>query len=283
MEYGCGGEVQFWDALTMEKAARAGSAFGRAPLDAPLGCVGVRSVVAIFGAGAIQKLPVACKNSGLAGVFVLRGSSIRKKIIGHRMRDGVAGFASGKQVRLTRGAFAFLQKETRKSCVRVVVHPLIKQGRNFLADIGGMGKTRQFKALQRILGSREKELPRGLGRTSGHMTSVTGTGKYYRIGNTCQGYLEVMALWKSVENFVALGMDRAVHRKLLEPGIRRNSGDVVQPVRACSACPGDYEDPDRTARMPDEDEEDFVSEKAQDKGQGKVEDETELDDEDLER
>jgi hypothetical protein len=175
MGYGCGGEMQFREALTLERAARAGSAFARAPLNAHLGRVGVQSVVAIFGAGAIQKLPIACKNSGLADVFVLRGSSIRKKIIGHRVRDGVAGFASGKQVRLARGAFAFLQKETRKSCVRVVVHPLIKQGSNLLTDIGGMRKTRQLKALQRILGSREKELPRGLGRTSRHMTSVTGT------------------------------------------------------------------------------------------------------------
>ena len=175
MGYGCGGEMDFRDALALGRAARAGSAFARAPLDTPSGRVGVRSVVAIFGAGAIQKLPIAFKNSGLVGVFGLRDHSIRKKIIGHRMRDGIAGFASGKQVCLTRRAFAFLQKETRKSCVRVVVHPLIKQGRNLLADIGGMGKTRQFKALQRILGSREKELPRGLGRTSGHVTSVTGT------------------------------------------------------------------------------------------------------------
>jgi len=175
MECGRCAEMQFRDALALEKAARAGSEFARAPLNAPLGRVGVRSVVAIFGAGAIQKLPITFKKSGLAGVFGLRDHSIRKKIIGHGMRDGIAGFACGKQVRLARGAFAFLQEEARKSCVRVVVHPLIKQGRNFLADIGGMGKTRQLKALQRILGSREKELPRGLGRTSGHMTSVTGT------------------------------------------------------------------------------------------------------------
>src|SRR5271154_5777233 len=148
MEYGGGGGVQFREALTLEKAARAGSAFARAPLNARLGRVGVRSVVAIFGTGAIQKLPITFKKSGLAGVFGLRGSSIRKKVIGHGMHAGVAGFASGKQIRLARGAFAFLQKETRKSCVRVVVHPLIKQGRNLLADIGGMGKTRQLKALQ---------------------------------------------------------------------------------------------------------------------------------------
>jgi hypothetical protein len=92
-----------------------------------------------------------------------------------------------------------------------------------------------------------------------------------------------MALWKSVENFAAPGMDRAADGRPIEPGIWLDPGGLAQSLRACSACPGDYEDPDRTARVQDEDEEDFVSEKAQDEGQGKVEDETELDDEDLER
>ena len=78
-----------------------------------------------------------------------------------------------------------------------------------------------------------------------------------------------MALWKSVENFAALGMDRAADRKPLEPRICRDSVGLVRSLRACSACDGDYEDPDRTARMPNEEEEDLAPEKAQDKGQGK--------------
>lgn len=92
-----------------------------------------------------------------------------------------------------------------------------------------------------------------------------------------------MALWKSVENFRDLGMDRTADRKPLEPGLCRAPRGSAQSLRACSACAGDYEDPDRTARMPDEEEEDFATEKAQSKGQGKVESETELDDEDRER
>jgi hypothetical protein len=92
-----------------------------------------------------------------------------------------------------------------------------------------------------------------------------------------------MALWKSVENFAALGMDRVADRKQLEPGMCRDSVGLVRSLRACSACAGDYEDPDRTARMSNEDEEDFAPEKARNKGQGKVENETELDDEDRER
>jgi hypothetical protein len=92
-----------------------------------------------------------------------------------------------------------------------------------------------------------------------------------------------MALWKSVENFPALGMDRAADRKQLEPGIRRDSGCFAWSMRACSACAGDYEDPDRTARVPDEEEEDFVLEKAQNKSQESVENGVELDDKDRER
>jgi hypothetical protein len=92
-----------------------------------------------------------------------------------------------------------------------------------------------------------------------------------------------MALWKSVENFAALGMVRAAELQQIEPGIRGDSGGLLRSLNACSACDGDYEDPDRTARMPDEDEEDFAPEKVQDKGQENVENEAELDDEDRER
>ncbi|HKN75400.1 MAG TPA: hypothetical protein VJW94_09495 [Candidatus Acidoferrum sp.] len=35
---------------------------------------------------------------------------------------------------------------------------------------------------------------------------------------------------------------------------------MAQPIRACSACAGDYEDPDRTAFTLDEHEEDFAVE-----------------------
>ena len=89
-----------------------------------------------------------------------------------------------------------------------------------------------------------------------------------------------MALWKSVENFRDLGMDRTADRKPLEPGLCIGPGGSAQSLRACSACAGDYEDPDRTAWMPDEEEEDFAPGKAHDKGQENVETDFELDDED---
>ena len=174
MRLGCGGEMRFREALALERAARAGSAFGRAPLNAHVGRVVARPVLAIFLAGAIKKLPITYKNSGLTGIFGLRDGSIRKKVIGHGMRGGAPRFAIEAQIRFARGAFTLLQKQPREGCVGVVVHPLIKQSRDLLANIGGVRKTRQFKALQRILGSRKKELPRGLGRTSGHMNLRNG-------------------------------------------------------------------------------------------------------------
>ncbi|HMD10398.1 MAG TPA: hypothetical protein VKH63_22890 [Candidatus Acidoferrum sp.] len=143
MWLGCDGEMQFRGALALEKVVRAGSAFGRAPLNAHARRVVGRRVVAIFLAGAIRKLPITCKNSGWPGIFGLRDGSVRKKFIGHGMRGRSARFAIETQIRLARGAFTLLQKQTREGCVGVVVHSLIKQSRDLLADIGGVRKTRQ--------------------------------------------------------------------------------------------------------------------------------------------
>jgi hypothetical protein len=44
--------------------------------------------------------------------------------------------------------------------------------------------------------------------------------------------------------------------KLVRPAFYGDSHALPQPVRACSACAGDYEDPDRTAWPPDLEEDD---------------------------
>ena len=43
---------------------------------------------------------------------------------------------------------------------------------------------------------------------------------------------------------------------LVRPVFCGDSHASPQPLRACSACAGDYEDPDRTAWMPDPEEDD---------------------------
>jgi hypothetical protein len=80
-----------------------------------------------------------------------------------------------------------------------------------------------------------------------------------------------MDLWKSVENFSGLRMARVAGRASLSPEMGGEPGTWQPPVRACSACAGDYEDPDRTAWMPDEEEEDLLVEKAQERAQEKAE------------
>ena len=57
MWLGCGCGMRVWESLAPKRAARAGCVFARAPLGAPVGRVAKRRGVAIFGAGAIKKLP----------------------------------------------------------------------------------------------------------------------------------------------------------------------------------------------------------------------------------
>ena len=56
-------------------------------------------------------------------------------------------------------------------------------------------------------------------------------------------------------------------RDRLSPETCREPGASQPPLRACSACSGDYEDPDRTAWTPDEEEEDLLAEKMREQAQ----------------
>jgi hypothetical protein len=62
------------------------------------------------------------------------------------------------------------------------------------------------------------------------------------------------SLWKSVEDFPGRASGAESDRSLLEQAARDDSGAAPQSMRACSACAGDYEDPDRTAWGPDAEE-----------------------------
>mgnify|MGYP007135454292 CR=1 FL=1 len=74
-------------------------------------------------------------------------------------------------------------------------------------------------------------------------------------------------LWKSVENSGALGRKRAGKRPL-QPAFCAVSGASHQALRACSACAGDYEDPDRTAWTPDpQEDEELPQERAQEQAE----------------
>lgn len=177
MENVTGGRAQEWKALAQQCEARALDAFARAPWRTLPGSKANKSAGGIFSSRTADKLQKPCKTSGWAAVYRLRGGAIRKKVIGHGMSAIVPGFPVGKPVGPGR-SFPLLHKQARQHRGGVFLHPLIKQGGNFLAEIGGMRQARQFKALQGVPRSGKQELPRWLGRAGGHRTSVRGRCVY---------------------------------------------------------------------------------------------------------
>ncbi|MGC2891654.1 MAG: hypothetical protein WB627_21520 [Candidatus Acidiferrum sp.] len=175
MRNGRGGCTQRWVAPARGSSARAEYAFARGPRSTRSGSEANQSIGDIFSARAANKLPKTYKTSGWAAVYRLRGGSIRKKIIGHGMCPIFSGFGGRKQIRNASGTFALFEKPAREQGGRVFLHPLIDQSADFLAEIGGMSQTGQFKTLQGVPGSGKKELPGGLRGTGGHGTSVKGT------------------------------------------------------------------------------------------------------------
>ena len=63
-----------------------------------------------------------------------------------------------------------------------------------------------------------------------------------------------------MENFSEHATRRARGKKPIPAVFCEGLGTLARPVRACSACAGDYEDPDRTAFTLDEHEQDFAVE-----------------------
>lgn len=163
------GEAQWWEGLVPESPARGQGAFAAAPADAPSRREALRGIATKFRVGAKHRLPEWPKTSGRPPVLGLRSRSIRKDIIGPTFRIAAHGGGSRKGFRQVAGAFALLQKQPCHRGVGLIGHPLIQQGGDFLAQVGGVGKTRKLEALQRIFGSGEKEVPGRLAEARSHV------------------------------------------------------------------------------------------------------------------
>ena len=74
-----------------------------------------------------------------------------------------------------------------------------------------------------------------------------------------------------MENFSGPGRTVVAGGGTLWPETYGEPRDSQSQLRACSACAGDYEDPDRTARTPDEEEEDLRAETARERADEKAE------------
>ncbi len=98
-----------------------------------------------------------------------RRGSIRKNIIGHRMPFRFEQFLARGVLRGARRAFALLDEPASEHGAGIFFHPLIEQGANFLAEIGGMAETGKLVALERIARSREKKFPRRLSLGARHV------------------------------------------------------------------------------------------------------------------
>lgn len=168
MGSGEGPSAQEWEAVARSESARLAGAIARAQGSTRLGCGANQAARVIFGARTACKLHHACKTSGWAPVYRLRGAPIRKKIIGHGMHAIVPRVAFDKHVGRPWRALSLLKQQARQHGGGVLFHPLIKQRANLLAEVGGMGQARQFKTLQGAPGCRKQELPGWLGRAGGH-------------------------------------------------------------------------------------------------------------------
>lgn len=65
--------------------------------------------------------------------------------------------------------------------------------------------------------------------------------------------LTINKLWKSVQNLRANSAGQTTRRGPRLPPTTDGRDAMPRPLCACSACAGDYEDPDRTAGTDDED------------------------------
>src|SRR5260370_4805420 len=108
----------------------------------------------------IEQLKIAFTSSG-ASVCGRRERPIRKKAIGHS-RSYLRNTLTGRNVSLHwLRPFPLLHQPAREHRRGIFLHPLVEKAANLFAVIGGMTKTREFKALQRIAHGGGNELPRG--------------------------------------------------------------------------------------------------------------------------
>jgi hypothetical protein len=134
------GGTQFGKAMTLLTAMGAVRPSGQMLLHAPASRkpeLGLSAILTLTTAKYFQKTSLlSCR----AANYGLRGSSIRQKIIGHRMRSIGAWVLAGSRSRPACGTFPLLEKPAREHGRRIFVQPLVEQGRNFLSDVGGVAQ-----------------------------------------------------------------------------------------------------------------------------------------------
>jgi hypothetical protein len=137
----------------------------------------------------------------------------------------VGGVVSGKD-----GAFRVVYEQASQHGRGVFGEPLVEQGENLLAEIGGVAETREFVTLQGVARSAEKEFPGWLGVLRGR----SGHRRLQIYLLSRNGYYSKSGKQRITSSFRVTGLWISVHA-------------VENGLGACSGCSGDYEDPGLTA------------------------------------
>jgi hypothetical protein len=210
--------------------------------DTPAPCDALRGVVGkLLGEVSVWPGRVGIVSNHAAIALRMMGR-LRKKVIGHRMSVARRRIGVGMLRRNRRGAFALLHEPARHHCRSIFIEPLIEKRADLFAEIGGVAEARQFIGLQRVSRSGQQKLPRGLCCVSGHGLPPAGTRRSYHRSKLRQELLGQRQLWKTVD------IPGAGWRPTAWLANGSFESRFFGMLEACSACPGDYEDPDRTAR-----------------------------------
>ena len=230
VEGGLAGGTQRWRATPRDEASAQGIP------QRTLAVSNVRAKKRTAGENAVR---AADENSGVAASTVGRNESINQKVIGRTMTVGGSGLR-GRRIfrRGIHGEGALLDEPTGEIRSGVFFEPLIEQGSDFLAQIGGVSEAREFIGLERIARSREKEFPGGLGAGLRH-------DNLQNMERGCERNTNALVIYK-YSNTRAHRLWKAVEKQENTAG-------------CCSGCAGDYEDPDWTAWEPEPEEEDGFS------------------------
>ena len=172
-------------------------------------CLGNSGLLAESGPKSGFSGHASCCRSRAVAKIGRRTRLVGEKIIGRSVRVHAPRHARGSSFvfrhRLIRlasrgGMFALLHQPAREHSASVLLEPGIQQLRDLLAEISGVAQAREFVALQRIAGRREKEFPRRLGLViqgdlqgePRHITSivnkVNSTETHEHCGKLCKSF-----------------------------------------------------------------------------------------------
>ena len=228
---GLAGGTQRWRAMPREDRNAQGI---------PLGTLAVSNVRAKKRTASKHEARRTDEKSGTPACTIGWSEAVHQKIIGRTVTIGGSGLVRGGFFgRSVHGERPLLDEPASEIRGSVFFEPLIEQGGDFLAQIGGVSEAGKFIRLERIAGSGEKEFPGGLGTGLRHDNLQRVAKQEYGVNNNRtvidkSSGVGVTGVWKAVEK-------------------QENSSDC------CSGCAGDYEDPDWTAWEPDTAEDEEVS------------------------